>query len=206
MNSSNKNSKSSVPCVIPQLIKSKKSLIIIKARTLKKNFSKLVLQLSATNAKIMGMLLPIVQAHLSLPLMTEFALKHLSLIVLFLWKSLLWLRRYCHSSFSFPSFIANPTFSAASSIDPCCCYLYCHQALPPLQLTPSLSFLWSMLGTKLKFSTDFILIADQYQVIEPASSFASSFASHVHEQSTKISDKIARNNTDVGYELMIGIG
>ena len=46
----------------------------------------------------------------------------------------------------------------------------------------------------MKFSTDLISIADQYQVIESASSFAS----HVLEP-TKISDKITQNN--VNHEI-----
>ena len=74
----------------PQLAKSKKSLITVKVRTLKRTFSKLVLQLSATNVKVMCILLPTVQAHLRLPSMTEFSLKYLSMIVLFLQKSLMW--------------------------------------------------------------------------------------------------------------------
>jgi len=41
-------------------------------------------KLSIINAKVMGMLLPTVQAHLRLSSLTEFSLKHLSLIVLFL--------------------------------------------------------------------------------------------------------------------------
>ena len=51
-----------------------------------------------------------------------------------------------------------------------------------------------MLNSKSKFSIDLIPIADQYQVIESASSFAS----HVHEQPTEISDKIAQNNANQG--------
>ena len=51
-----------------------------------------------------------------------------------------------------------------------------------------------MLGTKLKFFTYFILIADQYKVIESALPVASSFASHVHTPHDEISDKIAQNN------------
>ena len=50
-----------------------------------------------------------------------------------------------------------------------------------------------MLSTKSKFSTD-IPIVDQYQDIE----LASSFASHVHEQPTEVSDKIAQNNANHG--------
>ena len=49
-----------------------------------------------------------------------------------------------------------------------------------------------MLGTKSKFSTDLIPIANQYQVIESASSFAL----HVHEQPTEINDKIAQNTNN----------
>ena len=60
MNSSNQNSKSSVPCVIPTVREVKKSLITRKARTLKRTFPKLDPQLSATNVKVMGMLLPTV--------------------------------------------------------------------------------------------------------------------------------------------------
>jgi len=44
-----------------------------------------------------------------------------------------------------------------------------------------------MLGTKSKFFIDLIPIADQYKVIESASSIAS----HVHALHDEISDKIA---------------
>ena len=72
------------------------------------------------------------------------------------------------------------------------------QSLPPRLSTPSSFLLWFMLGTKSKYSTDFIPIADRYQVIQSALSFALSFASHVHEQSMEISDKVAQNNTNHG--------
>ena len=49
-----------------------------------------------------------------------------------------------------------------------------------------------MLGTKSKFSINPYLIADQYQVIESASSFAA----HVHEQPMEIGDKIAQNDAN----------
>ena len=80
-------------------------------------------------------------------------------------------------------------------VDSYCCYLFWSQPLPPLLPTPSPFLLWPMLGTKLKFSIDFISIADQYQVIE----YASCCASHVHEQPTEISDKITQNNAN--YEI-----
>ena len=51
-----------------------------------------------------------------------------------------------------------------------------------------------MLGTKSKFSTDLIPIADQYKVIESASPVASSFASHVHTPHDEISAKIVQND------------
>ena len=62
--------------------------------------------------------------------------------------------------------------------DPYYRYLFWYQSLPSLLLTSSLFILWHMLGTKSKFSTDLIPIANQYQVNE----FAASFASHVHGQ------------------------
>ena len=51
-----------------------------------------------------------------------------------------------------------------------------------------------MLVIKSKFSTDLVVIADQCQVSESASSFVS----HMHKQLTKISDKIAQNNVNHG--------
>ena len=83
MNSSNQISKRSIPYVISTVREIKKSLITIRTITLKRTFSRLVQQLSATNVQIIGMLLPTIQTHLRLSLMTEFPFKHLSLIVLF---------------------------------------------------------------------------------------------------------------------------
>ena len=71
------------------------------------------------------------------------------------------------------------------------------QSLPPLLPTPSFFLLWHILCTKLKFSTDLISIANKYHVIESASSFVS----HVHEQPTKISDKIIQNNGNYGIRV-----
>ena len=55
-----------------------------------------------------------------------------------------------------------------------------------------------MLNTKSKFSTNLLSTVDQYQVIEFALSFVSSFASHMHKQPIDISDKIAQNNANHG--------
>jgi len=66
------------------------------------------------------------------------------------------------------------------------------QLLPLLLSIPSTFPLYHMLDSKSKFSTELIPITDQYQVIESASSFASQCTSHVHEQPTEISDKVAQ--------------
>ena len=54
-----------------------------KSKNTENELSRLVSQLSATNDKIMSIMLSIVQAHLRLPSMMKFPLKHLRLIGLF---------------------------------------------------------------------------------------------------------------------------
>jgi len=113
--------------------------ISAKIKTLKQTFSKLVPRLSVIDAKIMSMLLPTVQAHLRLPSMMEFPLKHQSLIALFLWDSLLWLGSLvfffsCHgyslllsqvsSTLFLPRLSVNIAFSAYSTTDPYCHYMF----------------------------------------------------------------------------------
>ena len=116
MNSSNENSKSSVPYVIPTVNEVKERSDNNKRKNTENDFfQKKVPQLSATNVKVMGMLLPTVQAHSRLPSKTEFPLKHLNLIVLFFRKSLIGV--YCHPSSPFPGSTANTTFSAFFTID-----------------------------------------------------------------------------------------
>ena len=91
MNSFNQHSENSVPCVFPTVREVKEKPDNNKSKK-KRTFLRFVLQISATNFKVMSMLLSTVQAHLRLSSMTEFLLKHLSLIVLFFWKSLKWLK------------------------------------------------------------------------------------------------------------------
>ena len=97
----------------------------------------------------------------------------------------------CHPPFPFPALLSTRSSPSPLLPTPTAVTCFGHQLFPFLLSTPSLFLLWPMLGTKLKFSTNLILIADQCQVIESTSSSASSFASHVREQSTDIIDNIA---------------
>jgi len=65
---------------------------MLNIRIPKLTFPKLGLPLSATNVKVISMLLPTIPDHWRLPLLTKFALKPLSPIGLSPRKSLLWLR------------------------------------------------------------------------------------------------------------------
>jgi len=102
----------------------------------------------------------------------------------------------------FPSLDLLPTPPSLSPLLPTPTVVICfgHQPLLPLLPTQSPFLLWHMLSTKSKFSIDLIMIADQYPINESALSYASSFASCVHEQPMKISDKIAQNNDNHGIQ------
>jgi len=194
-NSSNQNSKSSISCVISTAREVKKSLIIIKVRTLKRTFLRLVPQLSATNVKVMSMLLPTVQVNLNcindgVPIKAPKPAGTISLKVTPMTKEFT-------VTCPFPSLalLQTPPPLLPTPVIVTC---FDHQLLPPLLLRPSHFPLWHMLGTKLKFSTDLIPLVDQYKVNESASPVASSFASHVHTPHDEISGKIVQNNVNHG--------
>ena len=84
INSSNENSKSSIPCVIPTVNEVKERSENNKSKNTEKDFSKISPAIICYKCQeFMGMLLSTIQAHLTFPSMTEFSLKHLSLIALF---------------------------------------------------------------------------------------------------------------------------
>jgi len=100
-----------------------------------------------------------------------------------------------------PALLSTPPSPPPLLLIPTIVTCFDYQPLPLLLPIPSLFLLGHMLGAKLKFATNLILIANQYQVIESASSFAL----HDYEQPTKISDKIAQTTPTMGYKLMIEI-
>ena len=108
----------------------------------KRDFSTLSHIIKCYNCQGYGMLLPTVQLYLRLPSLTEFSLRPLSLIVLSLWKSLLWLRRLMMlprlsrllslllllqqlpSVFFFLGSTVDTTFSTSFTADLYCRYLF----------------------------------------------------------------------------------
>ena len=178
MNSFNQNSKSNVPCGIPTVRKFKEKSDNNKSKNTKNDFFKISPTTKCYKYQDYGH----VDANYSNP--CKIVINDVVLIEAPKPDSTI-SPKVAHVIKEFtdtrplpsPALLSTPPSPPPLLLIPTIVTCFDYQPLPLLLPIPSLFLLGHMLGTKLKFATNLILIANQYQVIE----FASSFASHVHE-------------------------
>jgi len=149
----------------------------------------------------MCILLSAVQSHLRLSSMTELTLKHLSLIALFLRKSLLWLRSLPSPALSLLWFYCQHHFLASSTTEFYCCYLFLSSSRSSSTADIIPFLLWHMLSTKSKFSINFIPIANHDRSKWVCIIFCINWVNiiiciHVHVSNEEINNKIMQNNAN----------
>ena len=177
----------------PQLAKSKKNLITVQVRTMKRTFSKNNPTTKCYKCQVYRCVVvncpnPFkIDINNEGPIETHKLNSTISLKVTHVIKEFIVTR-----PFPYPGLMSTPPSSSPLLPIPTIITCFGHQSLSPLLPTPSPFLLCLILSTKSKFSRDLISITDQSRAIESALSFTS----HVHEQPTEISDKFAQNNAN----------
>jgi len=116
--------KSSVPCVISIVRKVKEKSDSYKNKNIEKEFFKIGPTTKHYKCQGYGHVTSNYPSPFKIAINDGASLKHLSLIVLFLRKSLLWLKSVLSLVLFLPGFTTNTTFSTSFTADPCCHYLF----------------------------------------------------------------------------------
>jgi len=198
INSSNQNSKSNAPCVIPIVRKIKEKSDNNESKNTEKDFSKISPTIKCYKCQGYGHVANC-PSKFKIVINDRNPIEAPKLAGTIFSKVTVVIKEFTVTClFSSPGLLPTPP---SLLLTPAVVPHFGHQSFPLLLPTPSPFLLWPMLSTKSKFSTNLIPLADQYKVIDSASSFAS----HVHNHTMKSVIKLHKTMSIMRYELMIGI-